>query len=177
MITMVTGTSGKKLEQLGFTLVELLIVTAVIGFLAGVMAFMFSVVSKVSGISTSQNIVLSQVQQAGSWMTRDIVSSENVTVYASGSRLVTLQRYRWDDASSTIQTIKIDYDVTNGQLLRKVNDGAGQIIAQFITGPGSDTKVTASTVLAENNTYIFHVKADYNNSSFSQVYKMSQRAP
>lgn len=162
-------------DQGGFTLVELIIVTAVVGFLASVMAFMFSVVTRVSSVSTSQNIVLSQVQQAGSWMTRDIVSSDNVTVYTSGNRLVSMDRYRWDGVTSTIQTARVDYDVESGQLLRKLDGGQGLRVAQFIAGPNTDTRVTASTAPSECNTYIFNVTATYGNSSFSRVYKMSQR--
>jgi prepilin-type N-terminal cleavage/methylation domain-containing protein len=172
-------TLHRQRGQQGFTLIELLVVVAVIGFIAGVMVLMFSLVTKVGSVSTAQNIVLSQVQQAGSWMTRDIISSDNVTTYTSGSRLVTMYRYSWDSGSGTIQVVRVDYDVdvNTGRLLRSVNNGTGAIIAQFITGPGVDTTVTKSASLSENNTYIFNVKAAYSNSSFSKVYKMNQRAP
>ena len=163
-------------RQRGFTLVELLVVIAVIGLVTGVMAMMFSLVTKVSTTSTSQNIVLSQVQQAGSWLSRDIMSADNVTLYTSGTRLCKIGRYQWNGTDNITSAI-IDYDITNNKLTRTVEPGQAQIIAQFISPHGSGTDLTASTLLTENNTYIFNVQSIYSTSSFSRVYKMNQRIP
>ena len=169
---MYNGKSGER----GFTLIELLVVIAITGFVAGVMALMFNVVTKISSTSTSQNIVLSQVQQVGSWVSRDIMSAENVTTYTSGTRLATINRYLWN-GTDNITSATIYYDIINNKLLRTVGAGEAQIIAQFISGLGAGTNLAASTSASENNTYILTVQSVYNNSSFSRVYKMNQRIP
>ena len=166
----------RRYDEAGFTLVELIVVIAVVGLVAGVMALMFNVVTKVSSESTSQNIVLSQVHEAGSWLTRDIVSSTNVTTYTSGTRLAKIVRYLWN-GSDNISTVVIDYDIINNKLLRTVEPGQGKLIAQFISALGSGTGLNKSAATSENNTYIFTVQSSYNNSSFSRVYKINQRFP
>ena len=163
-------------EQRGFTLVELLVVIAIIGFVGGVMALMFNVVTRVGAASTAQNIVLSQVQQAGSWISRDVMSAENVTTYTSGTRMATIVRYQWN-GTDNISTAVVDYDVIDNKLLRTVEPGQGQIVAQFISGHGQGTDLTMSTSASENNTYILNVESVYSNSKFSRVYKMNQRVP
>jgi prepilin-type N-terminal cleavage/methylation domain-containing protein len=165
------------IRQRGFTLVELLIVIAVVGLVTGVMAMMFSLVAKISSKSTSQNIVLSQVQQAGSWLSRDIMSADNVTLYASGTRLCKIGRYQWNGTDNITSAI-IDYDIINNKLTRTVEPGQTRLIAQFISPHGSGTDLTASASASENNTYIFTVTSFYGTSdNFSRVYKMNQRIP
>jgi prepilin-type N-terminal cleavage/methylation domain-containing protein len=163
-------------REQGYTLIELIVVIAIVGFIAGVMAIMFNVVSKVSVTSTGQNIVLSQIQQSGTWVTRDIISAENVTLYTSGNRLCRISRYQWN-GTDNISTVFVDYDIIGGKLLRTVEPGNPQIIAQFISPHHAGTDLVASTALSENNTYIFTVQANYNNSIYSRVYKMNQRIP
>lgn len=155
-------------------MIELLVVVAVMGFIAAVMALMFNMVTKVSNTSMSQNIVLSQVQAAGSWLSRDIMSAENITTYATGTRLAEIVRYQWN-GTDNITTVIIDYDIVDNKLLRAVDSGQGQVIAQFISGVGAGTVLSESTSPSENNTYIFTVESIYRNSSFSRVYKINQR--
>jgi prepilin-type N-terminal cleavage/methylation domain-containing protein len=160
----------------GFTLIELIIVIAVLAFVTGVMALMFNMVTKVSGSTMSQNIVLSQVQQSGSWISRDIMSAENVTVYDSGTRLCQIVRYMWNGVDS-FEMATIDYDIIDNKLTRAIEPGLGEIIAQFISSHGAGTDLTASTSLSENNTYILDVESVYKDSNFSRVYKINKRLP
>ena len=166
-----------KNSQGGFTFIELLVVIAVSGFIAGVMALMFNVVTKVSSHSLSQNIELSQVQQAGNWISRDIMSAENVTPYDSGTRLAKIARYQWN-GTDNITTINIYYDIINNKLLRKDDVGNSQIVAQFISNIGSTGTSLVSENISENITYILKVESVYNNSpAFSRSYKMTRRKP
>jgi prepilin-type N-terminal cleavage/methylation domain-containing protein len=169
--------SKERSRQRGFTLIELLIVIAICGFVTAVMAMMFNLVTKISSTSTAQNIVLSQVQQAGAWMSRDIMSADNVTLYTSGTRVCKIGRYQWNGTDNITSAI-IDYDIINNRLLRTVEPGQAQIIAQFISAHGSGTDLVASTSPSENNTYIFTIQSVYGTSpAFSRVYKMNQRIP
>jgi len=169
--------NGKN-RQSGFTLIELLVVIAVIGFVTGVMALMFNVITKISSTTTSQNIMLGQVQQAGSWMSRDIMSATSVTPYPSGTRLAKIVRYQWN-GTDNITSATVDYDIINNKLLRTVEPGQAQVIAQFISDLGAGTSLVKSASASENNTYIFTVQSNYNNSPnpFNKVYKVNQRIP
>ncbi len=164
----------KKNSRSGFTLVELLIVIAVIGFLTAVLALTFSAVTRISSTSMSQNIVLSQVQMAGDWISRDILSAENVTAYSSGTRLAMISRYQWN-GTDNITKVTVYYDINGNTLTRTVGTGNAQQVAQFISPIGSGTSLAASTAASENKTYILTVQSVYNNSNFSRVYKVSQR--
>jgi len=167
-----------KNNQYGFTLIELLVVIAITGFIMGVMTLMFNVINKISRSSTSQNIELSQVQQAASWISRDIMSADNVTPYSSGTRLVKIGRYLWN-GTDDIVTAYIYYDISSSnQLLRTVDSGDSQIVAQFISGLDSTGTSLVSENISENRTYILTLQSVYNNSpAFSSIYRVTRRIP
>lgn len=165
-------------NQRGYTLIELLIVIAIGAFITGVMALMFNVITRISSSSMSQNIQLSQVQQAASWISRDILSADNVTPYASGTRLAKIGRYIWN-GTDNITTAYVYYDLnSSNQLLRTVGSGDARIVAQFISPIGSTGTSLLSENISENITFILTLESVYNNSpAFSGVYRVTRRVP
>jgi prepilin-type N-terminal cleavage/methylation domain-containing protein len=163
-------------NQRGFTLIELLVALAIGGFIMGVMVLMFNVINKISSSSISQNIELSQVQLAASWISRDVMSADNVTPYATGTRLAKIGRYLWN-GTDDITTAYVYYDInSSNQLLRTVGSGSARIVAQFISGLGGSGTSIVSENISDNITYILTLKSVYNNSpAFSRVYRVTRR--
>ena len=160
----------------GFTLVEVLIIIAILGSIMGIMAMTFGMVTRTTVVDTSQNLMMSQVNQAASWIARDVESASSVST-DNGTVLCSIQRYVWDGADITSSTT-IDYVVTGGILRRKVNGSAGTPVAQFISYPDADTTLTlAPSSPFQTNTYILKLKTAYKNGVYKQEYKIRQRAP
>jgi prepilin-type N-terminal cleavage/methylation domain-containing protein len=167
-----------KGNKQGFTLVEILVVLAIVGAISGVMAMTISMVRTTTSDTTARNMTMSQVNQAANWIARDIESASSVS-FPGGSVLCRVTRYLWDDVAKNFTTETIDYDVTDKVLLRKVNGSAnGTPVAQFISYPDTYTSVTRLTSASETNTYVIKLRSVYSNGEeYQQQYKVGQRAP
>ena len=157
----------------GYTLIELLAVLAIMAVLTGALAMTFNLVTNVSANSTEQFLVMSQVQVAGSTISKDVASSCNITTGTAGNWHCSMSRYMWN-GTDNVTTTPVEYVITDGVLLRRVNGAQGTRIAEFINGPGTDTTFVSSS---ENNTYLLTIKAKYENTSFSSVYKVVCKSP
>ncbi len=163
-------------KQNGFTLVELLVIIGILGFLSAAIAMTFSVVTRTSTMAMGQTRALSQVNQAGSWISRDVENAVASTVQpTTGNILCSMQSSVWN--GSTFGAENITYMINNGVLTRTsqlgINPANTINVAQFIEGPSADTTYFSS----ENTTnkyFVLTVKANYNNSVFTRVYKMKQ---
>jgi prepilin-type N-terminal cleavage/methylation domain-containing protein len=157
----------------GFTLLELIIMISIIGVTAPIMALTFSEVTRVTSSDMSQAIVLSQVHQAGAWISKDVASAYKVTAGSTGTWTCNMTSYLYNSQTGTFANSYENYTISNGMLLRN-----GNPIAQYIVNPGSDTLFTQVTPTAtENHTYVLKIKAVRNTASFSQTFKIYQRMP
>jgi len=153
---------------------ELLVIIAILGTITAVMAMTINMALKITTTDTAQNILLSQVHQAASWISKDIASADNITPIDNSTTLFYMKRYQWNGVDNITNTTTITYSVdSKSNLLRN-----GSIIAQFIKYPDTDTTFTKVTPSAtENNTYLLKLKAVYGNSSYKQQFKIYQRLP
>jgi prepilin-type N-terminal cleavage/methylation domain-containing protein len=69
-----------KLGENGFTLFELLITLSILGAITGVMAMTIMIFMKVGPESNDRAIALRQVQNAGYWISRDVLEAGNIIV-------------------------------------------------------------------------------------------------
>jgi prepilin-type N-terminal cleavage/methylation domain-containing protein len=158
-------------KQNGFTLVELLVSLAILGFVSAAMAMTFDVVTKTSTVAMGQNRALSEVHTAGSWISRDVVSSLANTVQpTSGNTLCSMQSYVWNSSTQAFELPVIKYQIINGILTRKIGSNPALQVAQFIDG-------AATTFTCADNTtkyFTLTVRSEYNGTSVTEVYKMKQ---
>jgi len=153
----------------GYTLIELLVIIAILGTITAVMAMTINMALQITTTDTAQNILISQVHQGASWISKDVASADNITPIDNSTTLFYMKRYQWNGADNITSTTTITYSVdSKSNLLRN-----GSIVAQFIKYPDIYTTFTAT----ENNTYLLKLKASYGNSSYKQQFKIYQRLP
>jgi len=167
----------RKSDLRGYTLIELLVIIAILGAISGVMAMTINIALKITSTDTAQGILLSQVHQAASWIAKDVASADNITP-DNGTNLCSFKRYLWNQVDNITTTTTIDYVVSNSNLLRKVNGGQGSIVAQNIKYPDADTTfIIAPSAPYQSNAYLLKLDAGYGNNSYKQQFKMYQRLP
>jgi hypothetical protein len=148
-------------------------VLAIMAFLTGAIAMTFNLVTTVSANSTENYLVMSQVQIAGNTIAKDVASSCNITAGTAGNWHCSMSRYVWN-GTDNVTTQPVDYIISNGVLTRRVNATGGTRIAEFISGPGTNTTFVSAT---ENNTYLLTITATAGDTSFSSLYKVVSKSP
>ena len=160
-------------KQNGFTLVELLVVLAILGFLSAAMAMTFNVVTKTSTMAAGQNMALNQVHLAGSWISRDVRNAIEGTVDNTTPLLCKMECYGWNGTTFRTENVTITYSIDSNRILKRTSTVGGSYdVARFIDSTGTTFTCENST---ENKYFKLTVKANYNNGSiFEKVYKIKQ---
>ncbi len=158
-----------KGNQKGFTLIEVLVTVGILGAIMGVLSMTVISIMIITPRTNDWAIALRQVQNAGYWISRDVLMSQIVTPAQNpGDPLVALE---WDDGDGT--HYEVDYVVTDDDELRRELNGAspGILIAQYIVGVGTDT----TFVDDGNNKYMLTVKASHGDAEVGRVYQVTPR--
>lgn len=114
-----------RFEKKGFTLVEVLVALAILTVIMGGIAAITLQIFHTNELSTNRTLAIRQVQNAGQWLSRDIIQSTTTPILTSpnGFTLVITQDltglYGGD---ITVITYSIDGD---GRLLRSAQVGTG----------------------------------------------------
>jgi prepilin-type N-terminal cleavage/methylation domain-containing protein len=159
-----------KTGEKGFTLVEMVLVIALMALVVGAATAAIVTIFKVAPQTNNLAIALRQVQNAGYWITQDVTIAENITIVG---QLPSLKLDVWNDATQTFTTHSVTY-VFNGQTLRRQLDGVtpGTLIAESI-----DTVHTKFETIVANGEYKLTVAAPVSGSttSITRVYEIHPR--
>ena len=148
----------------GFTLIEVLVVVGILGAIMGVMAMTIMTIMIVSPKSNDQVIALRQVQNAGYWISRDVLMAKEVSTTETGVFLA----IDWDGSGYNINYVFDD----DGELRRELNGASpGALIAEYIVGVGTDTTFVPDS----DNKYTLTVKASHGDADVTRVYEVSPR--
>ena len=164
-------------KRSGFTLVELLIVVAILGVLSAAAAMTVSLVMNTSTTAMEQNRELGEVHMVGSWISRDMKYATAVQTM-DGAILCSMQRSVGEGFVTENVTYFIDSSERTLKRSSQPEDGSAPkttiTVARLIDGPCDNTtrfsKITDSY-------YELTVTADYNKSvpgSIKKVYKIGQ---
>jgi len=161
-----------KWDDKGYTLIELLIVLAILGVIMGPMAMSVSSMYQNFNIGRDSSLALRQVQNTGYWITSDIKRARTVNTN-DPDVFLRLQCYYWDDGTQTmIDNQQVDY-IFNTGTLRRVVGGTSIQIAEFI-----DQTTTIIVPEGESPTkYTLTVKSIYGNQQETRQYVATPRVP
>ena len=153
-------------SEKGFTLIELLVTVGILGAIMGVMSMVVTSIMIITPRTNDWAITLRQVQNAGYWISRDVLMSENVTVDEPGVFLA----LEWDDGDGT--HYEVDYVFSDDELRRQLNGASpGTLIAQYIVE--ADTSFVVDAVV--DTKYNLTVKASHGGVEVERTYQVTPR--
>jgi prepilin-type N-terminal cleavage/methylation domain-containing protein len=156
-------------SEKGFTLIELLVVMPILSVVMGVMAMTIIMMIKVGSQNNDYALSLSQVQNAGYWITRDVMNGQTVSPQPEEGILLTVEWNDWDNTH-----YKIDYVWDGNKLRREINENSpGTLVAQYL--------VNGETTFDEDpevdNQWELTVKAAQGNAEVERTYRAMVRVP
>ena len=126
----------KKLRenQHGFTLVELIIVIALIGIISAAATMAIHQVLTGTTLSNDLNTAVNQVRNAGHWISRDTQMAQTVEDNPADPKILELTWEDWEGSPHTVY-----YTLQHGKLERNYDGYQQVLIAQYIKPKGEGT--------------------------------------
>ncbi len=160
-----------RFNEKGFTVIELLIGVAIVGFITPIIAMTIMGLLTNQQQATDHNVVLHQVQNAGYWISRDVQMAESVTLSDPNGFPLTL------DIPTDIDENN-DYSVTylfdGNKLKREVYDSEATLISERFVAEYVDIQSTTFSS-ADINTYTFTIRVSKGEVAQGKSYEVSQR--
>ncbi len=168
----------------GFTLIEVITIVAILGAIMGVVSMTIIMVMKISPQNNDWAVALRQVQNAGYWISRDVMMAQSVNV--TTLEFLTLE---WvildDDGNSANCTVTYQFeDMSDGmkRLIRQkqVGDEPEEqiLIAENIYyDPDGDPSNSTKVIDYESPTLTVKMTATCGETTVSRQYETTQRVP
>ena len=158
-------------RQKGFTLLEVIVAVGIVGAVMATVGMATTTLLMNSERPTNQQPLLQHVQNAGWWMSRDIIMTSNVTLGGPNGFPVTLNIPIDADPD---HDYSIEYTFTGDVLKRQMYDSSSNLtsetwIAQFV-----DTDYTTFENI-ESGLYNLNIRASLGEEAVTIVYEMHQR--
>lgn len=123
------GVTSKS--QRGFTLVEMIIVVAIIGLIGGGLATAVFQMWSLNALSTGRATAVRQVENAIHWISRDAQMAQTVQTGGDSGFPLNLSWVRWDNTANNVT-----YSIQNSELQRTYSVNSSQptstVVAQYI---------------------------------------------
>ncbi|MBL7126139.1 MAG: prepilin-type N-terminal cleavage/methylation domain-containing protein [Dehalococcoidales bacterium] len=160
-------------RQKGFTMLELVIGSAIMAVVVGAIAASLITLFLNYGQAAGQSSALPQVQNAGFWISRDVQTSRNVTATDPNGFPLSLRiPVDTDENNDT----RADYVFYGQKLKRELYDSSDNLIAEtFIADYMDVDNCTFSTVNITLGYYRLTVRATREGEGVTRIYDISQR--
>jgi prepilin-type N-terminal cleavage/methylation domain-containing protein len=165
----------KKLKkgERGFSLVELVIVVALAGLVGAALTATAFQVFTFSTRTSNQMTAIRQVQQAGFWVSPDVMMAQNVTLGGSLGFPLTLTWQEW--GTNTTHTVTYNLTYMSGGLKRLQREhkigtslNSTTVVAEYIDPTGT-------SFVQSGTAYNFTVTATVGGQTETRVYEVRPR--
>jgi prepilin-type N-terminal cleavage/methylation domain-containing protein len=162
-----------KRGEKGFTLLEVLIVIAITGAIIGPVAMATTTLLTNPQSSADQNVVLSQVQSAGYWISRDVQMARTIT--PGGSTGFPLSLKVPVDADEN-NDLTVEYLFNGNKLKRELYDASPALISETLIADYIDTaNTTFIEIDPDASLYKLTVIAAKGGAVLTRSYEVKQR--
>lgn len=162
-----------KRGERGFTLIEILLTIAITGAIIAPLVMVTITLLTNPQRSADQNVALSEVRNAGYWISRDVHTAKTVTPGADDV-LLTLTIPDNDYPSDPSYDYTIDYVFEDSTLIRQQYDSSHTLVSETRI---SDYIVTDNTTFSiiSDGFYKLTIKASRGDAVVTMEYQVSQR--
>ena len=175
-----------KTTEKGFTLIELLVGIAIAAFVVGAASMTVITMMRLSPQTNNWAIALRQVQNAGYWISRDVMMSGEITPGDGNPIFLTLtqpqpQPSTVSQPSPLPKTILYQFEDMSGGLKRLMRDDAGQqiMIAEYIyydpLGDPANSTMVITTPPSPDYVLTVRIAATSGNVPVTKTYEAMQR--
>ena len=162
-----------KRGEKGFTLLELLVGVAIMGIIVVSLAMLTMTLLTNPKQSNDNNIVLQEVRNAATWISRDVQMSRSVNATDPNGFPLTLAIPVDDNEDNDY---KIDYLFTGSKLKRQEYDSLDNLTSETFIAEYIDTSNTTFSALdADAGLHEFTVRAAKREAVATMSYEISQR--
>ncbi len=160
-----------KRGEKGFTLLELVVGVAIMGIIVVPLAMLTMTLLTNPERSNDNNIVLQQVRNAGTWISRDVQMSRSVNATDPNGFPLTIQ-IPLDENNN----YSIEYLLDGSKLKRLVYDSSENLTSEtFIANYIASDNTTFSTLDVDTGLYKLTVRAVKDRVGVTRSYQISQR--
>ena len=167
----------KKGEK-GFTLIEMLVGMTIAVLVIGAASMTINTMMRLSPQNSEWAITLRQVQDAGYWISRDVMMSKTIDPGDKNPIFLTLTQPLI--GSTTDRTVTYQFEDMSGSLKRLTRTATDNttttiMIAEYISS--DNTTATYSLNCTDNCTLTFTITAVSGGTTVTRDYKTAQRVP
>jgi len=160
-------------RQKGFTILELVVGSAIMALVVGAVATTLTILFLNYGQAAGQNSALPQVQNAGFWITRDVQMSRNVTATDPNGFPISLKIPVDTDENNDNRA---EYLFDGTRLKRQLYDSSNNLISETLIADYMDTdSCTFATVNTTLRYYRLTISASREGETVTRIYDMGQR--
>lgn len=166
----------KKGEK-GYTLIEMLVGLSIAALVVGAAAATTQTMLRLSPQNSEWAIALRQVQDAGYWISRDVMMSQTIEVGDKNPTFLTLTQ---PQINSTDRTVDYQFQNMSGGLKRLMrvataDNTTTMLVAEYISS--DNTTAIYSENCTDNCTLTFTITAISGNTAVTREYETAQRIP